>query len=408
MKNAFCSVVCVCLSFVASSPFAQPSDESLVSVHLLTERVVDVMQWDLLEPGIDPELLPVSSQSAAQTWPEAADLLDEHAPHLDELCELFALSEASAVHNGVFRQSSRVFRADIARAVELGDRERAARRFAGMLNAVRHTMRTERALIGRLIGLSILSSATDAFEILGPDRFDPEMMRTPLDQLARSQPGWVIMSKSQPNQDDQKRKLAAIFAAYNVDPGTSLETPNVLPPGFEGTWEGSLGVSHTDDSLYFWVRLQINRSKDDPRQVSVEVTYWNRLKPWVEGQIDSWMGITPEWFGANDEEPESSLSHRFQREDHPNNLWIKTVEREGNKGTELVPIRSTHLTYFTGGRLHIVDLTPMGLSATGSIMSVQLTKDDAIEFEVQTLEARTITAMPAASGLWTGRLERAD
>lgn len=121
-------------AYLAAS--AQPSDESLVSVNLLMERVVDVMEWELLEPAIDPELLPISSERAAQTWPEAADLLDEHAAHLDDLCAHFATDDMS-MHQGHCRRAARVLRADIARAIETGNRERAARRLAGMLDAAR-------------------------------------------------------------------------------------------------------------------------------------------------------------------------------------------------------------------------------------------------------------------------------
>ncbi len=397
MKNAFWSVVCVCLSFVTSSPFAQPSDESLASVDVLRERVVEVLEWDLLDPSVDPELVPISP-GAATSWAEAAELLDEHASELDELCELFASPEGNAVHHGVARQSARVFRADLARAVELGDRERATRRLAGMLDAARHTMRVERLLIARLSGLSVLRLATEAFEELGPDHFEAGTLRPSLDQLARSKLGWVTML----NQEDEKRRLASLYAAYEIDPRDSLETLNVLPEAFEGIWTGDLAVRHSDDRVFPRVRLAIRRDAEDPRLIVVEYTASNQGSDWFETThprvADQWGDGTPE------------VEHRylFQREDRASDIWVRVVERDGADGVEYEPIRSTHLTLFSGHRIQIIDLTPMGLSAVGSVMSIQLTDDGAIDFEVQTLEARTITAMPAAIGLWIGRLERED
>ncbi|MEO1534300.1 MAG: hypothetical protein AAFS11_01890 [Planctomycetota bacterium] len=372
-----------------------------MSVHLLMERVVDVMAWDLLEPSIDSEMLPISSEHAAQTWPEAAELLDAHASHLDQLSTYLA-AQHSSIHEAQCRRIARVLRADIARAIELGDRERAARRLACMLDAARQLMRAERLIVDRSSGSGILRTSVETFDEVGADHFDADTVRPALDRLSNAQLSWLTLSAHQQRLEDDKQRLASLYKAHGVDPRNSLDTPNALPAAFEGTWIGDLTVRHGDDRVFPRVRLVIDRNPRDPRLASVQYISSNHASDWFAAEQPD---AAAHW---GDGEPSVEYDYTFQKEDRASEIWIRVVERSGNDGVEYEPVRSTHLTLFSGHRIQIIDLTPMGLSAVGTVMTLQLAADGSIDFEVQTLEARTITSMPAAHGLWTGRLERVD
>lgn len=382
------------------------TDEQRETVRILDNRVVDVLNSNLGDLSIDEERLSLTP-GEVETWDEAAALLDEHAPTLDVLCDAMAQDHMSFYNQRSTSRISQVLRVDAARAIQIGDRERATRRLVGLLDMARHLMRDDELLIGYLHGSIALGSLEWLVDQLGTAHYDSAKLSPALKRLVRDGLTWTTLSSHQAVQTKKQETLRVLFAAAGVDPGDLFATPNAVPRAFEGTWSGDMRYHSGDDRFRLRGEILIERHHDDATLARLSYTNWLDMTDCYREETQWTDENNP--FGAGDDIPDSIFEELFRKRDEANDTWVRVIAKQDQAGeTTYDAVPSTHFTLFPNGRLELIDLSPMGLSASGLTMSLKLNEDGSMFAELLELEAKAMTAMPAPTGLWTGVLKRVD